>query len=94
MKTEEEAKDTICCGPMGLIQAIVIHAAARSNVDLKVSHCCAASECMAWRWLDNLTDDGTACNWMPSAQFARLPKDTEPKPLDQRRGYCGLTAKP
>jgi len=60
----------------------------------QISGECVASKCMAWRWFDTLTDDGTACNWTPSAMAARLPKDVEPKALDQRRGFCGLAGKP
>ena len=72
-------------------------AASRSCCQFKNDHAgiaCEASDCMAWRWFDTLTDDGTACDWKPTAMVRRHPDDTKQKPLDQRRGYCGLAGKP
>lgn len=54
---------------------------------------CIGSACMAWRWFDTVTDDGTLCQLKPTPMVARTPLPTE-SPLDARRGYCGLAGKP
>jgi hypothetical protein len=55
---------------------------------------CIASECMAWRWFDDVTDDGTACNHKPTAKAPRVsePPPAMGRPLAERRGYCGLAS--
>jgi hypothetical protein len=94
MITEAEAKERACCGPMPVAQAINFMVAVQHNQSAEVSYRCHASVCMAWRWHDTLSDDGTACHWKPTAVVKRHPDDTKDKPLDQRRGFCGLAGKP
>lgn len=67
-----------------------------TNIMEKDTCKCLASACMAWRWFDDLTDDGTACNHKPSAKAARVPEPPPAmgRPLDERRGYCGLAGSP
>jgi len=55
---------------------------------------CLASACMAWRWWDGLSDDGTTHHRRPTPHTARVPEPPEGRPLDQRRGYCGLAGSP
>lgn len=83
--TEEEARKKWC--PMTHSKEY-----ARSNL----GQLCIASECMAWRWFDTVSDDGTACHWKPTPHAPRLPTDQpeQGKPLDQRRGRCGLAGNP
>jgi len=54
---------------------------------------CLASTCMAWRWFDTVTDDGTGVNLRPTAHVARMP-DRNPRPHSERRGFCGLAGRP
>lgn len=53
-------------------------------------HVCMGHHCALWHWYDSISDDGTKCHWRPTRLYPRLPDDTHPKPLSQRRGYCGL----
>ena len=75
--TEKDANEKCCC------------ANANDRAPADAHGWCIASKCMAWCWLDPLTDDGTACHLGPTGMF--IIDDNEPRPLDQRRGYCGLT---
>ena len=86
MYTEEEAGEKRC--PFGKVRA-----GYDGNWD---KGGCIASECMAWRWFDDLSDDGTRCNRKPSALFKRVPEPNPEmgRPLDERRGFCGLAGKP
>lgn len=86
MMTESEAKTKACHRTMF---------PANTGVTLRATNC-IASECMAWRWFDSMSDDGTQCHAKPSRLAARVPQ-TEPGlglPLDQRRGYCGIAGAP
>ena len=55
---------------------------------------CVGEACMAWRWFDVINDDGNSCSWKPTNKVMRHTDDTKDKPLDQRRGYCGLAGAP
>lgn len=100
--TEEQAKDKGCCGPKGLAMVLASiafsqHCAARGEKpsgDIKLRLDCMGSACMAWRWFDSVSDDGKFCHWIPTKMAMRHPDDTKDKPLDQRRGFCGLAGRP
>lgn len=77
--TEEYARVTACCAGAGSPQG---------------RGACIASRCMAWRWWDGLSDDGTAHHRKPTSHAPRVPEPPEGRPLDQRRGYCGLAGSP
>jgi hypothetical protein len=55
---------------------------------------CIASGCMAWRWFDSVSDDGTRCHRKPTDMARREPEPHEGRPLNERRGFCGLAGKP
>ncbi len=78
--TEEEAWGRACCSGNSSRSAM--------------SGPCLASACMAWRWWDGLSDDGTAHHRKPTSHAARAPEPPEGRPLAQRRGYCGLAGRP
>ena len=54
---------------------------------------CIGSACMAWRWFDTVSDDGTQCQLKPTPHAARTPLP-ELSPLEHRRGSCGLAGRP
>ncbi len=74
--TEEEAQTKACCKP---------------GITPRMSGCCIASECMAWRtrhqWFDNAQQEPS---WVQYSPYA-----FEPGPGQERDdGYCGLAGEP
>lgn len=88
--TEDEAKIKWC--PFAKSRAVrawkeadVFNAAYAANKDGNVSTSCIASECMAFRWIE----DGKA-----SGYFADGTSVEGDSALADRKGYCGLAGKP
>lgn len=80
--TLDEARERRCCVP-GVGETTATIPGGR----------CRAAGCMAWRWWDVLTDDGTACHHKPIPHAARVPEPPAGRPLAQRRGFCGLAGR-
>jgi len=51
---------------------------------------CAASSCMAWRWFDSVSDDGTKTHHKPTVMTPRVPEPDTGRDLSERRGFCGI----
>lgn len=90
--TEEEARQKWCpfarCGDTAGCN--------RNGSEFELKPYCIASDCMAWRWWDTLSDDGTGVHMVPTAHRPRHPLNDPnfPRPLEERWGYCGLAGKP
>lgn len=56
--------------------------------------CCIGRACMAWRWFDGVSDDGTTIHRAPTHMRRREPEPKEGRPMSERTGYCGLVGKP
>ena len=55
---------------------------------------CVGPSCMAWRWFDDVSDDGKRIHHKPTAKLARMPERDDGYALSERRGYCGLAGQP
>lgn len=87
MKTEEQARQTRCCG--GEKCGTYIFVADEEQDPMAETrgewhHMCIASECMAWRWDGFYTSD----NRKAATGVPYRPGEVEEK------GYCGLAGKP
>lgn len=55
---------------------------------------CIGSGCMAWRWFDGVSDDGAACDHIPTIHAPRVSEPRQGRSLTERRGFCGLAGRP
>lgn len=79
MKTEDEARKTRCCGPLGC-----------GTILPEPHRMCVASECMAWRWDAELYNKFTGKPLSETARSGNYPIEWR----QTTDGYCGLAETP